>query len=230
VKSIPKGLTLEELKDVTVGVAGHVPEFDDERGLWYCDIDIAHGSSYFPFVRLALARFQPTSLPNAHLSRVVLTDFMQLVANRSATITFPAANQTLVQVSGPVGVGRLSRDTMIKDTAPIPHLDRSRVVRVTVQSRDPKVKSTTDPLGWLKVSETLLGLKSKSGPTVTWQGTVPLPAGVRGKKTHRLLITEHEVFLTDPDTKERVIGSKIAAIDAEKPVRERIVYADEVIL
>jgi hypothetical protein len=135
-----------------------------------------------------------------------------------------------VQVSGPVGVGRLSRDTMIKDTAPIPHLDRSRVVRVTVQSRDPKVKSTTDPLGWLKVSETLLGLKSKSGPTVTWQGTVPLPAGVRGKKTHRLLITEHEVFLTDPDTKERVIGSKIAAIDAEKPVRERIVYADEVIL
>jgi hypothetical protein len=46
------------------------------------------GEAYFPFVRLALARYQPQSVPDAHLSRVVLVDFAQLVPNRSASVTF----------------------------------------------------------------------------------------------------------------------------------------------
>jgi hypothetical protein len=37
------------------------------------------GNAYFPFVRLALARFQPDSIPDAHLSRVILAEFIQLV-------------------------------------------------------------------------------------------------------------------------------------------------------
>jgi len=39
-------------------------------------------------VRLALARYQPQSVPGAHLSRVVLVDFVQLMPDRSASITF----------------------------------------------------------------------------------------------------------------------------------------------
>ncbi|MGH2729265.1 MAG: hypothetical protein ACRDJI_01505, partial [Actinomycetota bacterium] len=99
------GLTLAELPPVgpkaapPVSVAGHEVGFDLERKLWYCDIDIAPGTSYFPFVRLALARYQPKSVPDAHLSRVVLADFVQLAPDRSATITFDAVNAKLLKVS-----------------------------------------------------------------------------------------------------------------------------------
>ncbi|MDQ3813804.1 MAG: hypothetical protein M3347_07615, partial [Armatimonadota bacterium] len=61
-----------------IAVAGHKVEYDEERKLWFCDIDLDAGDSYFPFVRLALARYQPNSVPDAHLSRVILADFAQL--------------------------------------------------------------------------------------------------------------------------------------------------------
>jgi hypothetical protein len=44
-----------------VEVAPHDVFFDTERQLWYCDIEINHGRSYWPFVRLA-ARTLPTQL------------------------------------------------------------------------------------------------------------------------------------------------------------------------
>ena len=43
--------------------------FDADRGLWYCDIEIDTEAAYGPFVRLALVRYQPHSIPDAHLSR-----------------------------------------------------------------------------------------------------------------------------------------------------------------
>jgi hypothetical protein len=49
--------------------------FDPDCRLWYCDIEVNWGTAYYPFIRLALARYQPTSLPTAHLSNIVLTDF-----------------------------------------------------------------------------------------------------------------------------------------------------------
>jgi len=100
------GLTLDEFPSdspVRVNVAGHAVEYDKERKLWYCDIEIDLGTSYYPFVRLALARFQPKSVPNAHLSRVVLADFAQLAPDRTASIVFDKKNlkEIEVAVSGP---------------------------------------------------------------------------------------------------------------------------------
>jgi hypothetical protein len=68
------GLTLEELANVTipvdgtdtmnptVSVAGHKVAYDQGRGLWYCDIEIQSSGTYYPFVRLALTRYQPHSI------------------------------------------------------------------------------------------------------------------------------------------------------------------------
>ena len=41
------------------------PEFDQVRKLWYCDLQLDAGTSYFPFVKLALARYQPHSIPRS---------------------------------------------------------------------------------------------------------------------------------------------------------------------
>jgi hypothetical protein len=61
--------------------------FDEERQLWYCDIEVTWGAAYSPFIRLALARYQPVALHAAHLSNVVLADLMPLVPDRWLTVT-----------------------------------------------------------------------------------------------------------------------------------------------
>ena len=47
-------------------------------------IEVGTGS-YYPFIRLALARYQPTSITGAHLSNVVLADIMPLAELQTKT-------------------------------------------------------------------------------------------------------------------------------------------------
>lgn len=87
------GLTLPETgnSQTAYSVAGHPAHFDESRKLWYADIEINCGSSYFPMIRLALARYQPESIAHAHLSSLARTEFCQLVPDRTAVLQ-PLAN------------------------------------------------------------------------------------------------------------------------------------------
>ena len=51
-----------------LSVAPHSVGYDADRGLWYADIVVNPGKNYFPFIRLALARYNPVSVLAAHLS------------------------------------------------------------------------------------------------------------------------------------------------------------------
>jgi hypothetical protein len=86
--------------DVTV--VGYEPQFDAERGVWYCDIRIHPVPSYYTFVHLALVRYQPNSIAGAEISRVTFADFAQLVPDRSVSVTrVPFDDRTVhVQVFG----------------------------------------------------------------------------------------------------------------------------------
>jgi hypothetical protein len=75
-------LPLVENSDVLVTAVGFAPQFDCERKLAYCDIILSPQAAYYPFVRFALARFQPNSVRGAHLSKVVTADFVQLAPDR----------------------------------------------------------------------------------------------------------------------------------------------------
>ena len=96
-------VSLQEIGDQhdLFAVAGHNVEFDPERRLWFSDIVVQAGSSYFPFIRLALARFQPFSIEDAHLSRVVLTDYLQLVPDRTLDARWVDSNTLRVRIYGP---------------------------------------------------------------------------------------------------------------------------------
>jgi hypothetical protein len=115
-------LTLAELdalkqatgKQMPVAVASHAVTYDAVSRHWFCDIDIDPGDSYYPFVRLALARYQPHSMDqNVKLSRVVLADFAQVGPDRTVVVTRdPAAplslkvavyGQTYSATSNPIG-------------------------------------------------------------------------------------------------------------------------------
>ncbi len=96
-------LSLEELGtgERTFSVAGHSVEFDEQRKLWFSDIVAQNGRSYFPFVRLALARYQPYSILDCHLSRVVQTDFIQLVPDRTLDLRPNGTRKYRVKIFGP---------------------------------------------------------------------------------------------------------------------------------
>ena len=179
-------LTLDEVSGFAVSVAGHEVGFDEERGLWYSDIEVEAGATtYFPFVRLALARFQPKSVPDAHLSRVVLADFAQLAPDRFATLTFDLKKATLLDVS----VQGLAYKSSVAGTGP------SRM-EVVVEGRQPGVEGD---LGWVAIPDAVFPLppavrQIRGSPFTRWAGRVTLPAP-RGSQPFRLVIREFETYL-----------------------------------
>ena len=181
-------LTLDELSNdpsVPFTAVGHQVSYDDAHGrrLWYCDIQMDMGEAYFPFVRLALARYQPQSLDNAHLSRVVLADFMQLAPDRAASITFDPMDPTAVQLA----VNGLTY------TGP-----GTVTMSVTLEMQVPGSQDSA----WLPVAGIPLTAHTFGGPDTLWTGSVVLPAA-RGSRPFRLVIREFESYPTDSSGGER---------------------------
>jgi hypothetical protein len=194
----------------TVAVIGHEVKFDDSRQLYYCDIEIDAGPSYFPFVRLALARYQPDSLPGVELSRAVLADFAQLVPDRTVSLTPVAGNPDRFDLTvegrtylsnaweqGDTPGGRVDFEQAqaphhaIKVNAPV------ELVRVIVQSRIP---GATDEAGWQEFTDVGARQSVMAGFEVPaqgplWSGQVALP-GNRTTGQFRIVIQESEYFRT----------------------------------
>ena len=112
-----------------VDVAAHRVHFDFERRLWFADLEIDAGSSYSPFVRLALVRVQPQALPQCSLSPVQHTQYAQLPATRELHLSQTALGEKpglTLQVFGPaptIGpasgraelISRLNQDRALAD-------------------------------------------------------------------------------------------------------------------
>lgn len=209
------GLRLAEMAG-PVSVAGYAPEYDPVRRLWYADIRMTAGPSYAPFVRLALARYQPSSVQDAELSSVVRADFAQYAPDRVASVTTnptAAGAKIHVRVEGRTfdasGVTIADHDFWGKDSG---HTGAAEIEAV-LQRRDPALGG--DPhLGWETVSVTLLG-DDKNNPR-TWEGDVLLGQPL-GSGTFRILLQEYEWFRSDFHPEN--------AIDTAT-VERRIVYAD----
>ena len=206
-------LTLEEEGYDNVSVAGHSVAYDENRQLWYCDIQIDQGSAYTPFVRLALARYQPNSLSGVELSRVVLADFAQLTPDRSVSIVFdPSDSATLnVSLSGvfpqpAVLVHNIPISSSSSPPSELPQAPNSIVVTVEEQ-----MAGTQDPyLGWspsTNAASTATLSKTGASPE-TWSGSVTLPAA-RGSQPMRLVIKEYENYPA-----EGGIGQRLAFMEA----------------
>jgi hypothetical protein len=220
--STQAGLTLEEVApQAKVTVVGHEVFYDEDRELWYADIEIDNGDSYFPFVRLALARFQPHSVEGAHLSRISMTDFMQLAPDRTAEVVF-GRGFAGVTVRGYGGENTLARtlDPFIATLLPDFEVPRPNTTMRAVLEHRPK--GIPGDLGWERIGSEVTLKASTNGFHVTWVGNVALPDADDGLD-RRILITESETFQRDPTRSEAAKARKIRNLDL---VRERVVYAD----
>lgn len=178
------GLDTEELEGQhRVTAVGHRVAFDAERGLWFCDMRVDPQGAYLPWVRLALARYQPSSLPGVELSPIVLTDFAQLTPDRSATVmTAAGATSLTITVSGPAY------------TATAAGAGTTRL-SVRVERSRPEL---TDELTWEPIQSAATTLTAHQQPDgfTTWSGSIDLPAAESGRQ-RRLVIEEFELLIFD---------------------------------
>jgi hypothetical protein len=224
------GVSLSEAPGHTVTVVGHRPAFDPLRKLWYCDLQLNAGVSYFPFVRLALARYQPHSIAGQHLSKVVVPEWAQLVAPRTAALT-RVSSFASVSLRGPAGYTENAEDlvTFLGGVDQLASLSRFAVAQV---ERLP-ANATTD-LAWAAVGdEVRLDLSAANGlRDVVYTGRVPVPAKEKGQQL-RLAVREYEIFRTDEsEADDHLIRPPQGVEDVirVRAVKYRLVYAGELAL
>jgi len=129
-------LPLQEYPGEQVMVVGHRVHWDNERRLWYCDIELNPLTTYMPFVRLALVRYQPNSIEGAKISKVILTDFAQVLPNRRATVKV-SGNRVTAALRGPnPNSGPIHHEPQV----PTFDIGRNRV-EIVLQTRDRFINS-----------------------------------------------------------------------------------------
>jgi hypothetical protein len=217
----------EPLLDVTgrpaAQVYGYQPEFHRDRGQWYVDVALDDGPTLWPFVRLAVARYQPDSIVDCALSPVSLTSWAQPLPTRTTTVSRPDPEHVRVTVTGAVGFYRvgprrgetaptlpdepadsLDADTPTGGAQVLDDLLRlSRVVRASVQVLD----DGASDLQWRTVATRRLpavGFGDETTFRVTWTGELPCPgvplATPGSSATWRVLVEESELLDADaPD-------------------------------
>jgi hypothetical protein len=209
-------LLMEFPEDKTrlVNVVGYEVKYDNARRLWFTDIEIDPQKSYFPFVRLALVRYQPKSwyrtdrapLEDARISPVAISDFAQLTPNRWAHVHKVDHKTVNLCVSG------VSYDSASEGK------QGPSVLQVSIQQRWHRVEGS---VGWITTKGPMRDFQvdTKAGVT-TWQKTLQLDHSNFWYK-YRLLIEEFDQIYGDGDG---TLNSK-RNFDQTYPA-ERLVYAD----
>jgi hypothetical protein len=194
------GLTIEESAQ-TVDVAGYSVGYDAGRRLWYCDVVFSSVPAYTPFVRLALARYQPSSIPGVELSRVVLADFAQLAPDRSASLALDPATGTQARLV----VGGLA-----------PNGPANSTVTVTVETRVSEIGSD---LGWTPAAPTVASAtvdtpRPSQPESILWSGTISFVTEPRPGE-FRVVVREFEETGAIPGTAsaKRLVYAAILPFD-----------------
>ena len=227
--AVDSGLSMAEFpgqgSDEFVSVAAYDVGYDKERRLWYCDIEVNPHEAYFPFLRLALARYQPKSVVDAHLSRIVMADYIQVTPDRSVTLTFDPSDARKVRVALTGVTYRASAAGQFASE-----------VEITVET----ATGPDGDLEWIPADgnnsaniDRISGIGSKLWDGL-WAGEIKLPFD-RGSQPARLVIREFEVLLGDGSSPAENFGidgatmEEIQMAGALNPdLRRRLVYADVV--
>ncbi|MEP6496230.1 MAG: hypothetical protein ABJF01_26410, partial [bacterium] len=167
-------VSLREVASQPVQIVGHRVHWDAQRAQWYCDIELDPGTTYMPFVRLALVRYQPNALDNAKISKVALAEFAQVLPRRRATFK-RTADQVAFTFRGTVpdhGPMQFTLDSEYQDVSFVPVLGQlgetgRNKVELVLQTRDPNIDSD---LAWsdfrVLISSVVAPVAARSTPVL----------------------------------------------------------------
>lgn len=185
------------------------PAYDKQTGLWYGDILFKSQEHYFPFVKLALARYQPKSLPGMELSTIVHAGFHQLLPDRNVSLVHSGGGSQIdVTVTG----FRPSQTA----NARIRYL-----ILVSLEERDVRRQDWDPDLGWTSAAQQPVA--TPAGDAL-WRGKVALTS-TGDDRQRRLVIKEFELFPANDCAEQQWPGPRppeLAGFSA------RLVYADTI--
>jgi hypothetical protein len=220
-------------------ILGYQPEFHPDRDHWFTDIAVDDGPDLWPFVRLAVARYQPDSIDGCALSPIGLTSWVQPLPTRTATVSRPDVGRVRVTVTGVVallrdardaGVGvsgdELDADTPLGDAA---RLDAIVATSRVVTARVERLPEGASNLQWEAVTYRRLPVVGQGGEStmrVTWSGELRLPEPLELRtpgpagSSWRVVVEEQELLDADDPDAPNIAGQTVTV--------RRTVYADTV--
>lgn len=194
-------------------------KYDKERKLYYVDILLNVATAYYPFVRLALARYQHHSVRTADtdccLSPIVVADYIQVPAPRFTSLKFEGAkNKINVGLSGTVSLinmkGIFFHNRIDFVVEPI-EVDASEGAHITIHAK---------PIETYSYSLQPQDIGQNFGFLHTHSFTLPAEYA---SKPYRVKVLEYEVIIYDPLKPNPNPGS---ANFGTMPMKERLVFAD----
>jgi hypothetical protein len=223
-------VSIAEEPSLSMAVAAYNVLYDADRQLYYADIPINSMNAYFPFVKLALCRYQRDSLRTGNtdccISSIVQTDWIQLVPPRTVgVVTGAENNKFMVGVSGTssfLGISLptvahnrflTSRIRIVVEDAIIPKSDQAYVrtqnrnINTVVWEKDFDIVNTQIINGQLKF-ETQVEIKDEFKT-----------------KPYRVIVEEYELHLADPLRIPPTETGVFAPSPASK-LKERLVFMD----
>ncbi len=230
----PEQYPSAEDPNTKVWVVPYRPQYNEERRKWF--VDIGFPARFWPFVQLALVRYQPYSVTGRHLSKPVLCDYIQIPPERTASVSRTAEGRVRVLVSGPAGLhdvgfgadapGLTPAGIAVVGRQPTVNpllVGANRVLRAKLQHRD---AGQTSDLAWETLDQTDLVVRGYAGSlaNLVWTGELDVPEGLPFTRPttagdHRVRIEEWETFVGDPEN----LGDPNSPTTREN----RLIYADE---
>jgi hypothetical protein len=225
-------LTINEAHSIRVAASAYNVLYDQERQLYYADIPIGINQAYFPFIKLALARYQRDSLRlnegECCLSNIVHTDWIQIVPPRTTALySNPATrNNMIFGLSGTSSFVGISNPTLaLKDEI------RTRLRIIVEDATIPKSEEVFVRMQGSRFESTVIWEKDfnltsadldLATHSIKFSTTIELKEEYKSKP-FRLVIEEYELHLTDPLRQPTGEGTF-----ATQPVKwqERLVFMD----
>lgn len=235
------GFRIAEASDLAVAIAAHEVTFDKDRQLWYCDIRVNPGFVYSPFIRMSLARYQPNSIVGVELSNIALANFVQLMPDRTVTVTPDPDDDLTIQIRVD-GLTYHSTSWHSGDDEPDINgeyhgFDVNPDIRLVEVSVEERIPGTIDEVGWIPSTDPGINIAVASAVfaenntppgSPLWIGNVTVPEANR----FRVVIRESEHFLNDEVRQHTfsVINKVTHVLDPETrtfhPGAGRLVFAE----
>jgi hypothetical protein len=91
-------------------IAGHQVKFDPGTKEYYADVVVDRDGSSHPWLRLAVVRLQPDSIPSAYVSPTVIVQFAQIRDERWVTISESPTDRTTLRIAASRTPARQGRE------------------------------------------------------------------------------------------------------------------------
>ncbi|MDP9333477.1 MAG: hypothetical protein M3Q30_09235, partial [Actinomycetota bacterium] len=196
------GILLAEGETLTGTVAGFTPQWDTTRKLWYFDLELTTEDlpwNSWPFLRLALCRYQPNGLDAAKVSKIVLAEFAQVAPERQLSLTWNNPSQLKAVLHGRA------------PTEPLPPRVAFRIQTTAVPAGteadelDWDHAAGPDPTVDTAIFETLVQPTDTDGDgALDWEATIDLRAP-RHSQRMRLEVCEYELLESDEEINQGAV-------------------------